>query len=975
MMGGAWPAAGAAGAVRSTSASGCRCGGSEPLSSSSSPLASPVSKPVPLLLPRPPSSLSPLCCSPPNPHSPASPPRAPAAVPSAAVAAAASPPSSAADARGAERRLGLACAAAVPVAPAATAAATAVACDGLLLLPLDELLDRDRAEEGVADLAADEADVRDADRDRARDVERDRLRRRGDRLLLEADRDRARRSGPGRAAPLPYRRRPRRVAMMPVSGTPRPIRARDPSLEPPRRAACGLRCPAVRAAPYAARGAFECRVSGEAGRNVLLQSQIHSWGAVLETNVGQVRGRFHAALSSPLEGHGFRKRREARVKVGSVQGRMDRRLLITSPSRTAEDQVRHTPHTVRFPRSRRLVGLAFPFGFEGTQRAPQAPHGFAFQGGFVARTMILKLLAAAVAGLVVGCSAAPTLTLTGPSPLTSASPVTVAWGGAANASDADVVQMWVVPAGGGTPRMGSVLLGFFNATASGSGSRTLPQLFNPRFGALQARYLAAGASSPAAVSAPLEYSEPNEPLGVHLALTGTAGEMRVRWSTRDELAGGGAVVQYGASADKLTLQAASSSPSTYSADDMCGAPANLSECFIPPGYVQNAVLPLAAGGLSGRTVYYRVGAAPDGPWSRVFSFRAPPAAAGASVETALVVYGDQGVALPLHGNEEQQPAGLKTAQLVKRDLDTWAGARPSAVALIGDISYSRGHAKYHHAFMQAMEPVMASAPFFVSYGNHEYDDPTNAAKGFFPWRPDAPWANFGTDSGGECGRVMEAYFDMPDTGVGANVAYSFEVGNVHVALFSAEHDFLDGSKQRAFLEADLAAVDRSVTPWLLVGVHRPMYSSSSGHTIDPALPQGHLDDQLRASVEPLLQKYEVDVFLAGHVHTYERSCSIAGNFTCAGAGEGGTVHLVVGSGGNDYNPDWAPSQPHSPPSFNTPGGKHHAQPDWSVFRTMNNGYSRILTNATHLTAEYVGTQRGEVHDTLVLERKKMVLWS
>jgi hypothetical protein len=32
-----------------------------------------------------------------------------------------------------------------------------------------------------------------------------------------------------------------------------------------------------------------------------------------------------------------------------------------------------------------------------------------------------------------------------------------------------------------------------------------------------------------------------------------------------------------------------------------------------------------------------------------------------------------------------------------------------------------------------------------------------------------------------------------------------------------------GSGQFEFLSADLAAVDRSVTPWVVVGGHRPMY--------------------------------------------------------------------------------------------------------------------------------------------------------
>lgn len=52
--------------------------------------------------------------------------------------------------------------------------------------------------------------------------------------------------------------------------------------------------------------------------------------------------------------------------------------------------------------------------------------------------------------------------------------------------------------------------------------------------------------------------------------------------------------------------------------------------------------------------------------------------------------------------------------------------------------------------------------------------------------------------------------------------YSFEYGPVHFTMLSSEHDLTSGSKQRRWLEADLDAVDRCRTPWLIVALHRPM---------------------------------------------------------------------------------------------------------------------------------------------------------
>ena len=66
------------------------------------------------------------------------------------------------------------------------------------------------------------------------------------------------------------------------------------------------------------------------------------------------------------------------------------------------------------------------------------------------------------------------------------------------------------------------------------------------------------------------------------------------------------------------------------------------------------------------------------------------------------------------------------------------------------------------------------------------------------------------------------------------IAYSVDFGLVHFVMLSTEHDFAVGSPQRAWLEKDLAAVDRSKTPWLLTGGHRPMYSSSYGYGVTEA---------------------------------------------------------------------------------------------------------------------------------------------
>ena len=72
--------------------------------------------------------------------------------------------------------------------------------------------------------------------------------------------------------------------------------------------------------------------------------------------------------------------------------------------------------------------------------------------------------------------------------------------------------------------------------------------------------------------------------------------------------------------------------------------------------------------------------------------------------------------------------------------------------------------------------------------------------------------------------------------------YSFDAGLVHFVLLSSEVWHMDAFNltndagetieisapaQLAWLEADLASVNRAVTPWLVAVYHRPMYCSNA----------------------------------------------------------------------------------------------------------------------------------------------------
>lgn len=239
--------------------------------------------------------------------------------------------------------------------------------------------------------------------------------------------------------------------------------------------------------------------------------------------------------------------------------------------------------------------------------------------------------------------------------------------------------------------------------------------------------------------------------------------------------------------------------------------------------------------------------------------------------------------------------------------------------------------------------LAARVPLMIAAGNHEYSyeegwDHTDPSGGR-PYTPE--WRNWGNDSGGECGAMIARRFWMPRSGGGgrragadnsgsgssndaadhpldfdlfqpprnpnrttANAAangrsssssssspsdlralppfwYAFDYGPVHVAVVSSEHDLEPGSRQRNWLEADLRSVDRCVSPWLVIAIHRPLY------VVYPHKSNRYVGDHLRASLEPLLREYRVDAAVSGHVHVYYRTCPVVAGGRETGGGSDG----------------------------------------------------------------------------------------
>ena len=117
-------------------------------------------------------------------------------------------------------------------------------------------------------------------------------------------------------------------------------------------------------------------------------------------------------------------------------------------------------------------------------------------------------------------------------------------------------------------------------------------------------------------------------------------------------------------------------------------------------------------------------------------------------------------------------------------------------------------------------------------------------------------------------------------------------------------------------------------------------------------------------LEPLLQKHKVDMYIAAHMHSYERFLPVYNGSSSARflahpavvKGADSPVHVVTGAAGNVENQE----------GFASP-------PGYSAFRSSNYGYNRMtIHNDTHLEWTFVATDnstdQGVVEDRMWLEK-------
>ena len=285
------------------------------------------------------------------------------------------------------------------------------------------------------------------------------------------------------------------------------------------------------------------------------------------------------------------------------------------------------------------------------------------------------------------------------------------------------------------------------------------------------------------------------------------------------------------------------------------------------------------------------------------SFRTAPASGTGTVK--FIAFGDSGT-----GSAEQRQLASVMAD------DSFDLAIHS-----GDVAYgvssgvgSGDYWQYDEWVFGVYEPWLRSRPFYPSIGNHdnEIDD----------------------------GRPYRDVFVLPDNGASGSFPdhaeryYSFDHGPVHFVALDTETAFADPTRrqaQLAWLENDLAATPQ---PWRVVYMHRPPYSSGSGHGSDLVV---------RQALVPIFERYGVQLVISGHDHVYERS--IPWREFVAG---GGFVTYVVSGGGGA-------------PTYGAGIGP------WTAASLAAHHYVRVTADGCLLRGEAVGLT-GSVFDTFQINR-------
>lgn len=199
-----------------------------------------------------------------------------------------------------------------------------------------------------------------------------------------------------------------------------------------------------------------------------------------------------------------------------------------------------------------------------------------------------------------------------------------------------------------------------------------------------------------------------------------------------------------------------------------------------------------------------------------------------------------------------------------------AADRSQFVVSLGDNFYSDGvpsveARQWTTSFEEIYTAPSLQVPWYVVLGNHDYHSNAQAEVDYTLYSP--RW------------KLPARYYTVTRRIDATNTVEFFMIDSTPYAEQNSKKpdinpDVLkqDTAAQTAWLEA---ALKKSTAQWKIVCAHHPVFSCSGKHGDTPALV---------ATIQPLLEKYGVQVFLNGHEHDLQHLRVGNINYFCSGAG-------------------------------------------------------------------------------------------
>ncbi|XP_054791612.1 purple acid phosphatase 2-like isoform X1 [Prosopis cineraria] len=257
-------------------------------------------------------------------------------------------------------------------------------------------------------------------------------------------------------------------------------------------------------------------------------------------------------------------------------------------------------------------------------------------------------------------------------------------------------------------------------------------------------------------------------------------------------------------------------------------------------------------------------------------------------------------------------------------------AKGETVLYVGDLSYADDYPFHDNirwdTWGRFTERVAAYQPWIWTAGNHELDFAPELGE----TRPFKPYT---------------ARYHVPFQASHSTspLWYSIRRASAYIIVMSSYSAFGKYTPQYEWLEKEFLKVNRAETPWLIVLMHCPIYSSYVDHYME--------GETVRVMYERWFVKYKVDVVFAGHVHAYERSERVSNiaynivNGLCKPVNDqSAPVYITIGDGGNLEGLAIAMTEP---------------QPRYSSFREASFGHGILdIKNRSHAYFSWNRNQDG-----------------